>query len=156
MTLSPSALIAMSGGVDSSVTAWLMQQQGYRCVGATMRLHRQPAVPGDNGGTCGSAQDILDAAQAAARMQIPHEVLDCTGTFDKLVIEKFIRTYEAGGTPNPCIDCNREMKFAGTTRRRWRSCISAHPHRQWHGAGRFWPADLPAFRPAQPSFGRAG
>ena len=106
-----SALIAMSGGVDSSVAAWLMQQRGCLCTGVTMRLYRNADLGLNPYHTCCSQQDIDDAADVAFQLDIPYEVLDFTPGFKKQVIEKFIRVYRAGGTPNPCIDCNRYMKF---------------------------------------------
>ena len=106
-----SALIAMSGGVDSSVAAWLMLQQGYRCEGTTMRLYRNEDIGLSRYHTCCSQQDIDDASTVAFQLDIPYEVLDFTFDFRERIIGKFIRTYEAGGTPNPCIDCNRYMKF---------------------------------------------
>ena len=107
----PGALIAMSGGVDSSVAAWLMQQKGYACTGITMRLTRNETLGQSDFHTCCSEKDIEDAAEVAYAMDIPYEVLDFTADFREKIIEKFIRVYEAGGTPNPCIDCNRYMKF---------------------------------------------
>ena len=103
-----SALIAMSGGVDSSVAAYLMKEKGYRCMGTTMRLFEK----GDSEtGTCGSNKDIEDAAAVAEKIGIPYEALDFEMNFKEEIIEKFIRIYEAGGVPNPCVDCNRTMKF---------------------------------------------
>ncbi len=99
-------LVAMSGGVDSSVTAYLLTQQGYDCLGATMLLHGD-AEPG----ACGGGSDADDAAAVAERLGFPHEVIDMRATFERQVVEKFVRTYEAGRTPNPCIDCNRHLKF---------------------------------------------
>lgn len=107
----PGALIAMSGGVDSSVAAWLMQRDGFDCTGVTMRLTRNEAVNTEGLHTCCSERDIEDAAEVAYAMDIPYEVLDFTADFQEKIIDKFIRVYEAGGTPNPCIDCNRYMKF---------------------------------------------
>ena len=107
----PRALIAMSGGVDSSVAAWLMQQAGYDCTGITMRLTRNETLGQSGFHTCCSEKDIEDAAEVAFAMDIPYEVLDFTADFREKIIEKFIRVYEMGGTPNPCIDCNRYMKF---------------------------------------------
>lgn len=98
-----SALIAMSGGVDSAAAAYLMREAGYRCLGVNMRLYQDPACP--------MREDREDALRVAAQIGIPCEVLSCTEEFQKQVIEKFIRVYEEGGTPNPCIDCNRCMKF---------------------------------------------
>lgn len=97
-------LVAMSGGVDSSVAAWLLQRQGYDCVGATMRLFDDDAGPGN-------ARDIDDAAAIAQRLGIPHHVLDCREAFDRDVVEAFVRAYERGVTPNPCTICNRRIKF---------------------------------------------
>ena len=107
----PGALIAMSGGVDSSVAAWLMQQKGYACTGITMRLTRNETLGQSGFHTCCSEKDIEDAAEVAFAMDIPYEVLDFTADFREQIIEKFVRVYEAGGTPNPCIDCNKYMKF---------------------------------------------
>ena len=101
------ALVAMSGGVDSSVAAYLMQKAGFRCLGANMRLHEAGR---DEPERC-AHRDAEDAAGVAEQLGIPYEVLACTAEFQKRVVDKFIRVYEAGGTPNPCIDCNRFLKF---------------------------------------------
>lgn len=101
----------MSGGVDSSVAAWLMREQGYRCEGTTMRLYRNADIGLSQFHTCCSQKDIDDASEVAFQLDIPYEVLDFTMDFRNQIIGKFIRTYESGGTPNPCIDCNRYMKF---------------------------------------------
>ena len=105
------AMIAMSGGVDSSVAACLMQQRGYRCMGTTMRLYRNEDIGRSQFQTCCSQRDIDDASEVAFQLDIPYKVLDFTMDFKSCVMEKFVRTYEAGGTPNPCIDCNRYLKF---------------------------------------------
>ena len=105
------ALIAMSGGVDSSVAAYLMLQQGYECQGTTMRLYRNVDIGLNQFHTCCSQQDIDDASEVAFQLDIPYEVLDFTPDFKEQIIGKFVRVYESGGTPNPCIDCNRYMKF---------------------------------------------
>lgn len=111
-------LVAMSGGVDSSVTAYLLRQQGYDCLGATMLLHGDAAP-----GACGGGSDADDAAAVSARLGFPHEVIDMRATFERRVVEKFVRTYETGRTPNPCIDCNRHLKFdALLTHARERGC----------------------------------
>ncbi len=107
----PGALIAMSGGVDSSVAAWLMQKAGYACTGVTMRLTHNETLGQSGYHTCCSETDIEDAAEVAFAMDIPYRVLDFTADFREKIIDKFVRVYEAGGTPNPCIDCNRYMKF---------------------------------------------
>ncbi len=109
--LKKSALIAMSGGVDSSVAAYLMKQAGYACRGVTMRLYRNADIGLSRLHTCCSQNDIYDAAEVAFHLDIPFEVLDYTAEFKAQIMEKFIRTYEEGATPNPCIDCNRYMKF---------------------------------------------
>ena len=106
-----SAVIAMSGGVDSSVAAYLMTEKGYRCTGITMRLFRNPDIGLSSFHTCCSQKDINDASDVAFTLDIPYEVLDLTEGFREKIIDKFIKTYESGGTPNPCIDCNRYMKF---------------------------------------------
>lgn len=105
------ALIAMSGGVDSSVAAYRMVSQGFTCMGATMRLYRNEDIGVNRYHTCCSQKDIDDASEVAFRLDIPYEVFDFTFDFKEQIIGKFIQTYEAGGTPNPCIDCNRYMKF---------------------------------------------
>lgn len=105
------ALIAMSGGVDSAIAAYLMEKQGYRCEGTTMRLYRNEDLGQCSYRTCCSQRDIDDASEVAFQLDIPYEVLDFTMDFKEQIIGKFIRIYEAGGTPNPCIDCNRYMKF---------------------------------------------
>lgn len=106
------ALIAMSGGVDSAVAAWMMQQAGFDCTGVTMRLHSKEYITPQGAKTCGSQTDIQDAAKVAQTLGIPFTALDFTAEFEQKIIGKFVRVYEQGGTPNPCIDCNKHMKFA--------------------------------------------
>ncbi len=105
------ALIAMSGGVDSSVAAWLMQRQGFACEGVNLQLYRNTDIGLACHKSCCTAEDQADAADAAFRLGMPFEVLDYQGLFRELVMEDFVRSYEAGRTPNPCIQCNRHMKF---------------------------------------------
>lgn len=101
------AIIAMSGGVDSSVAAYLTIKNGYECIGATMKL-----FAGENTeSTCCSLSDIEDARQVSTRLGMPHYVFNFKEDFDEKVIKKFINAYEIGETPNPCIDCNRYLKF---------------------------------------------
>ena len=110
-TQSGGALIAMSGGVDSSIAAYLTMQTGCPCLGATMRLYRNVDIGKSPQRTCCAQKDIDDASQVAFQLDLPYEVLDLTARFRTEVMDKFVRTYEAGGTPNPCIDCNRSLKF---------------------------------------------
>ena len=98
------AVIAMSGGVDSSVAAALMLEQGHECIGITLKLYKGES-------RCCSLQDVNDAKAVAFRLGMPHYVLNFTEEFEDRVIRRFVETYERGGTPNPCIDCNRYIKF---------------------------------------------
>ena len=102
--MSKKAIIAMSGGVDSTVAAALILQQGLQCVGLTLNLRN--AQTG-----CSSSQDIDDAKAAAHGLGIEHFVLNFAQEFDKHVVRHFVETYEQGATPNPCIECNRNIKF---------------------------------------------
>ena len=95
---------AMSGGVDSSVAAYLLLQEGYNVTGATMTLYRPHGETGDT-------QDVTDARAVCEKLGIPHVTYDMGDVFCRCVIEDFIRVYEAGGTPNPCVTCNRTVKF---------------------------------------------
>lgn len=103
-------LIAMSGGVDSSVAALLMKKAGYDCIGSTMRLYNNEAS-GIISHTCCSIGDVTDARIVAYVLGIPYYVFNFQDEFRKCVIKKFISCYEKGITPNPCIDCNRYLKF---------------------------------------------
>lgn len=105
------AIIAMSGGVDSSVAALLMQQNGYECVGVTMKLFQNEdiGIPRDH--ICCSLDDTEDARSVARELGIPHYVFNFSDGFMRDVIDRFICAYENGCTPNPCIDCNRYLKF---------------------------------------------
>ena len=105
------AMIAMSGGVDSSVAALLLQRAGYDCLGVTMRLYRDPGMERASPKSCCSDADEEDAAAVCWELGIPFEDLCCTKAFEQAVIGNFIREYEAGRTPNPCIACNRFLKF---------------------------------------------
>ena len=101
-------LIAMSGGVDSSVAALLME--GYERVGCTMRLY-DGEEPEKKENTCCSLDDVEDARSVCRRMGIPYHVFNFKDDFEEKVIKRFIDAYRKGQTPNPCIDCNRYMKF---------------------------------------------
>ena len=105
------AMIAMSGGVDSSVAALLMKHAGYDCTGVTMRLFRAPGMDRASQKSCCSDADEDDAAYVCWQLGIPFESLCCTKEFEKTVIQNFIREYETGRTPNPCVVCNRCLKF---------------------------------------------
>lgn len=95
---------AMSGGVDSSVAAYLLTRAGHDVTGATMTLYRPHGETGDT-------QDVTDARAICAKLGIPHKTYDMGEVFCRCVIEDFIRVYEEGGTPNPCVTCNRTVKF---------------------------------------------
>ena len=100
------AMIAMSGGVDSSVAACLMAQDGYSCIGATMRLY-----DGEDNSCC-SLEAVEDARSVAYKLGIPFHVFNFTEVFSQKVINDFITAYENGLTPNPCIRCNQHLKFS--------------------------------------------
>ena len=104
-------LVAMSGGVDSSVAAQLLMRAGYECIGCTMKLYNNEDACVSASRTCCSLDDIEDARSVAARLGIPYYVFNFTGEFRENVIGRFACSYEAGLTPNPCIDCNKYMKF---------------------------------------------
>lgn len=105
------AAIAMSGGVDSSVAAWLVQQAGYEAAGVTLKLYDNEDIGICNDKTCCSQRDVEDAALVADRLGIPHYVLNYRQEFIDNVIKRFIDAYCLGETPNPCIDCNKYIKF---------------------------------------------
>ena len=106
----PRAIIAMSGGVDSSVAAFLMKQQGYDIIGVTLKLHSDDGISDEQ--SCCSQQDILDAKAVCDRLGVEHRVIDFESNFNEFVIDRFVQSYINGGTPNPCIDCNRYIKFS--------------------------------------------
>lgn len=108
------ALIAMSGGVDSSAAALLMKNAGFDCIGVTMKLHDSGAYSEK---ACCTASDAEDARGVCVKLGIPYYVFNMSADFDKNVIERFVRSYETGETPNPCIDCNRCLKFGGLYRK---------------------------------------
>jgi tRNA-specific 2-thiouridylase len=103
-------VVAMSGGVDSSVTAALLKEQGYDVVGITLQLYDHGAAVG-RAGACCAGQDILDAQRVADRLSIPHYVLDYESRFRTEVMDSFADSYVRGETPVPCIACNRTVKF---------------------------------------------
>lgn len=105
------ALIAMSGGVDSSLAAKLMTDAGYDCIGCTMKLYDNEDIGISRTHTCCSLDDVEDARRVARKIGIPYYVFNFKDGFREHVIQRFVDAYEAGRTPNPCIDCNRFMKF---------------------------------------------
>lgn len=105
-------MIGMSGGVDSSVAAFLLQKESLEVIGATMKLYNNEDIDFVSEKTCCSLDDVLDAKSVCARLGIRHYTLNMTDDFKKEVIERFISAYQNGFTPNPCIDCNRYMKFS--------------------------------------------
>ncbi len=105
------ALIAMSGGVDSSVAAQMMASRGYECVGCTMRLYENDVVGMDLMDTCCSYENTQDARSVTEKIGIPYHIVHYENLFRQEVIEPFIDEYLHGRTPNPCIECNRRLKF---------------------------------------------
>jgi len=109
-------LVAMSGGVDSSVAAMLLKESGFTVVGVTMKLFGNQEI-GASGKTCCALRDVEDAAAVARRIGIEHHVFNFTDAFRTEVMGRFAAGYAAGQTPNPCIDCNRRIKFPLLLRR---------------------------------------
>jgi tRNA-specific 2-thiouridylase len=103
-------VVAMSGGVDSSVTAALLAEAGYDVVGITLQLYDHGAATHRKGACC-AGRDIHDARDVAARIGIPHYVLDYETRFKEAVIDRFAESYVAGETPVPCVECNQAIKF---------------------------------------------
>lgn len=106
----PRIVAAMSGGVDSSVTAALLQREGYDVIGVTLQLYSQ-ATPKRKGACC-AGRDIDDARRVAEKLGIPHYVLDYEARFRSRVMEDFAQSYARGETPIPCVRCNERVKFA--------------------------------------------
>jgi tRNA-specific 2-thiouridylase len=104
------ALVAMSGGVDSSVAAALVKEAGHEVVGVTLKLWSGPNGEAPTAGCC-TVSDAEDARRVAAQLDIPYYVLDYTEEFRGGVVNRFIDDYSSGLTPNPCIECNRTVKF---------------------------------------------
>ena len=141
-----SVMAAMSGGVDSSVCALLLQQAGYDVRGATMVLRGgevlSDAAEGE-GPTCGSSRDVEDARAVCRRLDIPHDAFDLRDRFDAAVIRPFCDAYLGGRTPNPCIDCNRFLKFEALQQRRRAMGLDYvatghYARRRWDAATERW------------------
>ncbi|MBR0483623.1 MAG: tRNA 2-thiouridine(34) synthase MnmA [Oscillospiraceae bacterium] len=111
------AMIAMSGGVDSSAAALLMLEAGYECIGVTMQLfHNEDAgIPREK--SCCSLSDVMDAKLVSSKLGILHYVFNFSDKFRETVMTRFSQSYEKGATPNPCIDCNRFLKFDAMVQR---------------------------------------
>ena len=107
----PQAMIAMSGGVDSSVAAYLMQQAGYDCMGVTMKLYENEDAGVPRGHTCCALDDVEDARRVAYALGMPYYVFNYKDAFREQVMARFAAAYQHGATPNPCLDCNRYLKF---------------------------------------------
>ena len=108
-------VVGMSGGVDSSVAAFLLKREGYEVIGVTMRTWENgcgKTVDGEDGNSA-----IEDAKRVAAKLDIPHYVLDFRGEFENNVIKYFVNEYKEGRTPNPCIVCNRYVKWEALLKR---------------------------------------
>ncbi|EKE10213.1 MAG: hypothetical protein ACD_16C00067G0009 [uncultured bacterium] len=103
-------VVAMSGGVDSSVAAALMVEQGFDVIGMTLQLYDHGMAVGKKGACC-AGQDIYDARQVCDKLGIPHYILDYESRFSQAVIEDFVNSYFKGETPNPCVRCNQQVKF---------------------------------------------
>jgi tRNA-specific 2-thiouridylase len=103
-------MIAMSGGVDSSVAAYLMKERGFACVGVTMKLYSNEDIGADDA-VCCSVRDADDARSVAWALEIPHYVFNFSDDFGRKVVRRFVEGYGRGRTPNPCVDCNRFIKF---------------------------------------------
>ncbi len=111
------AIIAMSGGVDSSVAALLMQEKKYEIIGTTLKLYDNKDLGLSKGHTCCSLSDVEDARLAAYKLGIPYYVFNFVEKFHENVIDRFVKSYCTGSTPNPCLYCNRYIKFTALLQR---------------------------------------
>lgn len=109
-------LLGMSGGVDSSVSAIILKEQGYEVIGATMKLWEDKNNPEVESGCC-SFSAVNDAKRVCDQLGIPHYTLNCEDEFKTHVIDNFINCYKNAGTPNPCVECNKYLKFGAFYRK---------------------------------------
>lgn len=109
-------VVAMSGGVDSSVAAYLLKEQGYNLIGITMKTWGYDDIPEKDSGCC-SLETIYSARNVATELGFPHYTLDFTDTFNDIVISNFVDEYMKGNTPNPCVLCNKEIKWGALLRK---------------------------------------
>ena len=105
--------VAVSGGVDSSVAAYLLKEQNYDCVGITLKLFDGNDTALFKEKNCGSDEDIADAKAVCERLGIDHAVINLEEQFKNCVMQNFSDVYFAGGVPNPCVECNKHIKFKG-------------------------------------------
>ena len=118
MSKKEKVVVGMSGGVDSSVAAWLLNEQGYEVIGVTMQIWQdeEEEILEENGGCCGLSA-VEDARRTARILEIPHYVMNFKADFKRTVIDYFVSEYLAGRTPNPCIACNRYVKWEALLKR---------------------------------------
>ena len=114
---SKKAMVAMSGGVDSSVAAYIIKKRGFETIGVTMKLFDDDLIGSEIESSCCSLSDVEDARLVANRLGINHYVFNFQDDFQTEVVDRFVAAYENGLTPNPCIDCNRYIKFRRLLRR---------------------------------------
>ena len=104
-------VVGMSGGVDSSVAAYLLKEKGYDVIGITMRMAPDDPDHEENEGGCCGLSAVEDARRVCDRLEIPFYVLNFKKSFKEKVIDNFVDEYMAGRTPNPCVNCNKYLKF---------------------------------------------